>query len=302
MPRAQSADGAIHDFPDGTSPAVIDRVMKDYATQGAPQHPSNETRGAVQASPAQASGEPPSPLLSYLRESLGALGGAGPEIVRGAKDIGQTMLGVGERAELAEQTAGGAPGGAPGRAPAIPVGPGAERLGDILQFLSGGLQSPVGAEARAAGGGAAKAGEAVAGIGEARALAREMGAPAKLERLERQAERQTARPPPFSAAALMSNPAALLGLIESGTHLDWKGLAFSLGSKTVEHIARWARDPNRRAEDLRKFLDTRRQARVADMQKFVDEHGGAGLDELKRMVEEQRQSAAAPPFPPVATP
>lgn len=31
--RAQSADGKIHEFPAGTSPAVIDRVMKDYARQ-----------------------------------------------------------------------------------------------------------------------------------------------------------------------------------------------------------------------------------------------------------------------------
>jgi hypothetical protein len=31
MPRAQSADGVFHDFPEGTDPAVIDRVMRDYA-------------------------------------------------------------------------------------------------------------------------------------------------------------------------------------------------------------------------------------------------------------------------------
>jgi hypothetical protein len=243
-----------------------------------------EGQRVPQASPAQTSGDPPSPLLSYLRESLGALGGAGPEIARGAKDIGQTMLGVGERAELTEQGAAGAPG----RAPAIPVAPGAERLGDVLQFLSGGLQSPVGAEARAAGGGAAKAGEAVAGIGEARALARELKAPAKIEKLQQQAERQTTKPPPFSAAGIMSNPGALLGLIESGTHLDWKGLAFSLGSKTVEHLARWARDPNRRIEDLQKFLDARRQARVEDMRRFVDEHGGAALADLQKLMEQHR--------------
>ena len=29
--QAQSADGKIHEFPDGTDPAVVDRVMKDYA-------------------------------------------------------------------------------------------------------------------------------------------------------------------------------------------------------------------------------------------------------------------------------
>jgi hypothetical protein len=225
-------------------------------------------------------------LGNYLSESGGAAWGALPELLQGAKDIGRTMLGVGERAELAEQTAAGAPG----RAPTIPVGPGAERLGDVATFLSAGLLSPlIGAEARAVPG-ALKAGEAVAGIGEARSLARELKAPAKLEKLVQQAERQTTKPPPFSLAGITSNPGALLGLIESGTHLDWKGLAFSLGSKTVEHLARWARDPNRRIQDLEKFLEGRRQARVGDMQKFVDEHGGAGLDELRQMIEERRAS------------
>ena len=33
MPIAQSADGVQHEFPDGTDPAVIDRVMKQYARQ-----------------------------------------------------------------------------------------------------------------------------------------------------------------------------------------------------------------------------------------------------------------------------
>lgn len=37
MPRAQSADGIFHDFPDGTDPAVIDRVMKSYAQSSAPE-------------------------------------------------------------------------------------------------------------------------------------------------------------------------------------------------------------------------------------------------------------------------
>jgi hypothetical protein len=32
MPQAQSADGVIHDFPEGTEPGVMDRVMKQYAT------------------------------------------------------------------------------------------------------------------------------------------------------------------------------------------------------------------------------------------------------------------------------
>lgn len=34
MIRAQSADGKVHEFPPGTSQAVIDRVMRDYARKG----------------------------------------------------------------------------------------------------------------------------------------------------------------------------------------------------------------------------------------------------------------------------
>ena len=36
MPQAQSADGVIHDFPEGIDPAVMDRAMKQYA-QSKPQ-------------------------------------------------------------------------------------------------------------------------------------------------------------------------------------------------------------------------------------------------------------------------
>jgi hypothetical protein len=36
MIQAQSADGVMHEFPDGTDPAVVDRVMKSYAQQKAP--------------------------------------------------------------------------------------------------------------------------------------------------------------------------------------------------------------------------------------------------------------------------
>jgi hypothetical protein len=39
---AQSADGLTHEFPDGTDPAVIDKVMKDYALQQAPSAPQPE--------------------------------------------------------------------------------------------------------------------------------------------------------------------------------------------------------------------------------------------------------------------
>jgi hypothetical protein len=35
--QAQSFDGAIHQFPDGTDPAVIDRVVKQYTLSGQQQ-------------------------------------------------------------------------------------------------------------------------------------------------------------------------------------------------------------------------------------------------------------------------
>lgn len=49
--RAQSADGKIHEFPDGTDRAVIDRVMKSYATQAMGQQRkrslAQDVQGAV---------------------------------------------------------------------------------------------------------------------------------------------------------------------------------------------------------------------------------------------------------------
>ena len=36
MPKAQSADGVLHDFPEGTASDVIDRVMKQYASDHQP--------------------------------------------------------------------------------------------------------------------------------------------------------------------------------------------------------------------------------------------------------------------------
>lgn len=50
MPRAQSADGVIHEFPEGTAPAVIDRVMKDYArAHSGVAEPPGFVAGAVHA-------------------------------------------------------------------------------------------------------------------------------------------------------------------------------------------------------------------------------------------------------------
>lgn len=50
MTQVQSADGLVHDFPDGTNPAVIDRVMKSYAAQKRPAEPAAAPEPAPDAS------------------------------------------------------------------------------------------------------------------------------------------------------------------------------------------------------------------------------------------------------------
>jgi hypothetical protein len=216
-----------------------------------------EGQRAPQASPAQASGDPPSPLLSYLRESLGALGGAGPEIVRGAKDIGQALV------------------------PGMDPRPGFKRTEEIGQFLSGGLQNPLGPQGPAGAGSFNPA----AKIGEARNLSRELKAPQQIEKLEQQA----AKPPasvPFGAHA-----ADYLGIMEAAARGDMKWLSLSLGRKAAETVIGWARNPTRKIEDLEKFLSARRNSRIQDAQRFLDEHGGAGLADLQKLMEQHRQSA-----------
>src|ERR1700693_4008156 len=49
MPIAQSADGVLHEFPDGTEPGVIDNAMADYArsTFGPPEAESSTIGAAI---------------------------------------------------------------------------------------------------------------------------------------------------------------------------------------------------------------------------------------------------------------
>lgn len=66
--QAQSADGVIHDFPDSTDMSVVDRVMKDYASQAKPADapqgqytaPTGGEFGDLSAQP-WAQGEQPDP-------------------------------------------------------------------------------------------------------------------------------------------------------------------------------------------------------------------------------------------------
>jgi ddrB-like ParB superfamily domain len=54
--QAQSADGVIHDFPDGTNMSVVDSVMKSYAAKGAQPAPDPvaDSEGNLIANPEQA--------------------------------------------------------------------------------------------------------------------------------------------------------------------------------------------------------------------------------------------------------
>ena len=207
-----------------------------------------------------------SALGQYLSESLGALKGALPEIAQGAKDIGQSLV------------------------PGMDPRPGFNRIEEIGQFLSGGLQNPLGPQGPAGAGSFNPA----AKLGEARNLSRELKAPERIEKIEQRAAK------PSASIPFGSHLADYLGVVEAAARGDMKWLTLSLGRKAAEAAIGWARSPTRKIEDLQKFLNARRQARVEDAQRFVDEHGGAGLDELKRLIEERHRSA--PPFPPASVP
>ena len=81
--QAQSADGVLHSFPDGTKPEVVDRVMKQYAMAG-PQKPSEAQQ--VQAGLPPGPGGPVIPggkmipPLNAQQMSFGAMGGQIPSV------------------------------------------------------------------------------------------------------------------------------------------------------------------------------------------------------------------------------
>src|SRR5215469_10331436 len=106
MPTAQSADGVLHQFPEGTDPAVIDRVMKQYqADQGVRQ----------------------GGMSRYLGESAEALGEGVKGIAKGGAEF------VGDLFRSLVQ--GGKPGAEAG-------GRVLGKLGDVAQFASGGGVGP----------------------------------------------------------------------------------------------------------------------------------------------------------------
>lgn len=93
MIRAQSADGVMHEFPDGTDPAVIDRAMKQYAQQ--------------KAAPAEVdpmTGKAPQEMGWLSRQLMGvqqAIGGPTDALRQGA------TLGLADEAGAAGAAAGG---------------------------------------------------------------------------------------------------------------------------------------------------------------------------------------------------
>ena len=97
MPRAQSADGVMHDFPDGTDQGVIDKVMKDYAAKSGIKSdtPAPATTPSGLAASA-ARGAAPYAAGAGVGAAIGApFGGVGaiPGAIAGMGAVGATELG-----------------------------------------------------------------------------------------------------------------------------------------------------------------------------------------------------------------
>ena len=101
MPQAQSADGVIHDFPEGTDPGIMDRVMKQYATSN-PQ------------------AKPPSSFGETMWQGLTTL----PRMAQG---VVEGVSGEGVPAGRASQFEGG-----PARFAGRAIGAGARSMGESL--------------------------------------------------------------------------------------------------------------------------------------------------------------------------
>lgn len=80
--QAQSSDGQLHEFPDGTDKAVIDRVMKGYAQKNGPAAPAMDD----ESDPARHYGEIPGiPRMSQMLK--GAAEGLGNTAVEGMQAL-----------------------------------------------------------------------------------------------------------------------------------------------------------------------------------------------------------------------
>lgn len=97
--RVQSADGIFHEFPDGTSPIVIDRVMKDYVHTAAPQAPpvvpdpiANPGQGSMFDNYGTPAGLPGAARAMPELRGQGDFGGATTQLMSGVNEglIGDT--------------------------------------------------------------------------------------------------------------------------------------------------------------------------------------------------------------------
>jgi hypothetical protein len=87
--QAKSADGLIHQFPDGTDGAVIDRVMKQYATQQTPQEQPSEALLPEHLSASDVTRAPPPGSMPLLGPE------AGNDVINFAKHAGRFASGIG---------------------------------------------------------------------------------------------------------------------------------------------------------------------------------------------------------------
>lgn len=124
MIRAQSADGKIHEFPDGTDMGVVDRVMKSYAQEQAPA-PKPDEDPMTGAAPAQDMGW----LSRQLMGIQEAIGGPTDALRQGA------TLGLADEVGAA----GGAVGEIAGRAM---TGKPVEMGGPSVTHLATGEEAP----------------------------------------------------------------------------------------------------------------------------------------------------------------
>jgi hypothetical protein len=183
MPKAQSADGVMHDFPDGTAPDVIDRVMKQYAADNQPPSTMGDVassfgRGVAKGAIGLA-GLPGdvSNLVGRGVEKAGEFFGAAPREVPqlgglpSSGDITNKVEGVAGKFEEPKTTAGKYAQSVGEFVPSAFVGPGGA-LTKTATTIAGGLGAEAGGElaegtglepyARAAGGLIAGAGTGLA--------------------------------------------------------------------------------------------------------------------------------------------
>ena len=73
--QAQAADGTIHEFPEGTDPSVVDRVMKAYATAPKQKPFGDDQDSSIPGAPGDPAlrykPSPPEPAMQHIGRALG---------------------------------------------------------------------------------------------------------------------------------------------------------------------------------------------------------------------------------------